>query len=392
MKDSNFIQFGYWDSLKKGLMAGEKLYHDLKRMEVAYLDQNKREYEITKHISLAQLDPIALLRLKQTGECFVSIPEALFDIDFAGHYMRRIKAVNVTIPCVTGPYTGINCTFTLLKSSVRHSSALPGGRYGRPAHEQDSRFTESFGAIQSIVTSSGQNDSGLFEQNLHDERYLPFEGHGAISEWRIELPKQLRQFDYDTISDVILHLRYTARDGGATLKQQAATDLQHAIEAMELEEERRGRFRLFSVKHEFPTEWHQFQQPGDSPQLLHLDITSERFPLQTKNFPIEITRIDVFVKLQNGETLPANVDVQLGDSTPSTTFTRSEGPRTGPQLWHAEIGSPTRDAPVSLGSRWTLAFKATTGDTATAYRFPQGAPDDILIVCAYTTSSPSPAS
>ena len=48
-------------------------------MDVSYLDQNKREYEITKHISLATLDPIALTRLKEIGECFVTLPEALFD-------------------------------------------------------------------------------------------------------------------------------------------------------------------------------------------------------------------------------------------------------------------------------------------------------------------------
>ena len=62
LRDSSFIQFGYWDSLKKGLLAGERLHHDLKRMEVAYLDQNKREYEITKHVSLALLDPVALVQ------------------------------------------------------------------------------------------------------------------------------------------------------------------------------------------------------------------------------------------------------------------------------------------------------------------------------------------
>jgi len=387
LNDSSFVRFGYWDSLKKGLMAGEKLYHDLKRMEAAYLDQNKREFEITKHISLAELDPIALLRLKLTGECFVSIPEALFDIDFAGHYMRRIKAVNVTIPCVTGPYTGINCTFTLLKSSIRHSSALTGGRYGRAANEPDSRFSESFGAIQSIVTSSGQNDSGLFEQNLRDERYLPFEGNGAVSEWRIELPTQFRQFDYDTISDVVLHMKYTARDGGATLKQHAETELQQEIEAMELEEERHGRFRLFSVRHEFPAEWHRFQQPADStaPQLIHLDITSERFPLQTKYLDISVNRVDVFVKLQSGERMPDNVDVRLGAAaTPSSTFTRNEGPMTGPQLWHAQIPLAAGEAPVNPSSSWTLAFKIT--GAATEYRFPPGMPEDILIVCSYTTS------
>src|SRR5262249_47017534 len=67
LRDSNFIQFGYWDSLRKGLLSGERLYLDLKRMEMAYLDKNKRDYEITKHISLLLHDPLALIALKETG-------------------------------------------------------------------------------------------------------------------------------------------------------------------------------------------------------------------------------------------------------------------------------------------------------------------------------------
>src|SRR4029077_3957999 len=55
--DTSYIQFGYWDSLKKGLLAGDRLSHDLKRLDVAYLDGNKREYELTKHVSLVALAP-----------------------------------------------------------------------------------------------------------------------------------------------------------------------------------------------------------------------------------------------------------------------------------------------------------------------------------------------
>lgn len=53
-----------------------------------------------------------------------------------------------------------------------------------------------------IAASMGQNDAGVFEFSFRDERYMPFEGAGAISAWRIELSKEkdLRQFDYDTIS------------------------------------------------------------------------------------------------------------------------------------------------------------------------------------------------
>ena len=42
---------------------------------MAYHENNKREYELTKHVSLRQLNPLALLALKATGTCEVTIPE-----------------------------------------------------------------------------------------------------------------------------------------------------------------------------------------------------------------------------------------------------------------------------------------------------------------------------
>src|SRR5206468_11196178 len=100
----------------------------------------------------------------------------------------------------------------LLKSSIRIKTNIDES-YAR-ADAEDSRFNDYFGSLQAVVTSTGQNDSGLFETNLRDERYLPFEGSGVISEWQLELPSEVRQFDYDTIPAVILHTRYTARGGG----------------------------------------------------------------------------------------------------------------------------------------------------------------------------------
>jgi len=91
----------------------------------------------------------------------------------------------------------------LLKNSVRKNSTLFDGELSQ-ARRRSARFADSVGAIESIVTSNAQNDSGLFELNLRDECYLPFEGAGAIDEWRLELPKEFKQFDYDRISDVVL--------------------------------------------------------------------------------------------------------------------------------------------------------------------------------------------
>lgn len=249
--DTSFIEFGYWDSLKKGLLAGEKLYYDLKRMEVAYLDQNRRDYEIIRHFSLAMIAPAALLTLKQTGECFVDLPEELFDMDHPGHYLRRIKTLNVTIPCVAGPYTSVNCTVTLLWNTVRRNALLINDKYAREREgdgppRDDSRFTDSIGAIESIVTSSAREDSGLFEQNLQDERYLPFEGAGAVSRWRIQAPKKTNQFDFSTITDVILSLRYTAREGGDLLRTKAMEHLTDWVK------QAGTLFRVFSGRHNFP--------------------------------------------------------------------------------------------------------------------------------------------
>ena len=288
--DETFVQFGYWDSLKKGLLSGEKLYHDLKRIEMAYLDQNRRELEITKHVSLAQVDAMALVSLRQEGRCSVELPEELFDLDYPGHYLRRLKTVSISIPGVTGPYTSVNCTLTLLANRLRRSAEV-GADYQR-TKEGDPRFAENVGAVQSIVTSNGQNDSGLFEGPVRDERYLPFEGAGAISDWQIELPAETNQFDCETITDVILHVRYTARDGGSGLRT-AALDSLSKIQAA-------GGLRLFSARHEMGAEWQRFFSRSQGEYTLTLPLLESRFPFLAAPRTRDITQLQLGFKLASG--------------------------------------------------------------------------------------------
>ena len=183
--NTSFIQFGYWDSLKKGLLSGEKLQYDLRRLETAYLEQNRREFELTKSISLLLLNPLALVKLRETGRCSINLPEEIFDLDFPGHYFRRMKSVSLTLPCVVGPYTTVSCTLRLLKNSIRINTTNGNGYPHLPA--DDDRFVENNIPVKAIAASSAQNNSGVFELSFRDERYLPFEGAGAVSEWSLEL-------------------------------------------------------------------------------------------------------------------------------------------------------------------------------------------------------------
>ena len=170
----------------------------------------------------------------------------------------------VSLPSVVGPYTSVNCTLSLQSSTLRVSPLLNGGVYARDTTQNDPRFIDYFGGVESIVTSGGTNDSGMFETNLRDDRFLPFEGAGAVSNWTLSLPSQLRNFDYTTISDVILHMRITARDAGDPLGSQATTELLAMFDT----QGQSSQALLFCLRYDFPTEWSAFVNGGGNFQVV----------------------------------------------------------------------------------------------------------------------------
>src|SRR5438034_371244 len=342
----DFIKFNYWDGGRRGLLSGEALHLDVKRMEMAYHDNNKRELELTRHVSLRQLDPLALLTLKLTGTCQVTIPEWLYDRDCPGHYMRRIKSIGLSIPSVAGPYTSIHCTLSLVHSSLRKSPVPKDGEYARQGVEDD-RFVDYRGAIQSIVTSGASNDAGMFETNLRDERFLPFEGAGAESTWKLDLPdpKKYPAFDYMTISDVILHVRYTARQGVTAAKVNSALDdlFQQATNG--------ANFALFfSLPHDFPTEWSAFV---NSAADFSATIRKDYFPYFTQGKTINITEMRVYGNAparNHAVGNPANATADLGDNTKLAFTLTAQQDLAGP----TQVMTRTRNGSAFLVVRYTL--------------------------------------
>ncbi len=297
LSESNYVRFGYWDSLHKGLLAGERLAYDLTRLEASHMELNHREYELRKTVSLAQVAPQALIALREAGECFVSLPELLFDLDYPGHYMRRLKTVSLTIPCIAGPYTGVHATVSLVGSAIRMSDD--------PSVDP----VRSTGAVESIATSSGQNDAGMFELNLHDDRYLPFEGQGAISDWHVVLDPDSNRFDFSTITDVLLNVSYTARPGGSELHD-AAVDALPSFQQV----------AFFDAAHDFSDSWYRFLNPADEPagNVLALDFTG-RFPFQPRGADVEIAGIDVYLSLDAPGTNHVTLGLHAADAVGQPT-------------------------------------------------------------------------
>ena len=102
------------------------------------------------------------------------------------------------------------------------------------------------------------------------------------------------QFDYDTITDVVLHIRYTARDGGEPLRNAASANLRGQIAAGTAA----GSTRLLSVRHEFSSAWSRFTDapPGDgsadAPRpALTLDLRREHYPFFAGAVPSAFTQV-----------------------------------------------------------------------------------------------------
>jgi len=386
LTDSSYINFGYWDSLKKGLMSGEKLQYDLRRLDSAYVEKNRREFELTKHISLALHDPLALIRLRETGRCFFQLPEEIFDLDYSGHYFRRIKSVSMTLPCVVGPYTTAACTLRLLKNSLRIVTTNGDNGYPRNTDDQglpadDERFIENNIPVKAIAASNAQNDSGVFELNFRDERYLPFEGAGVVSDWSLELfndprtnnpdpdapdfGRPLRQFDYSTISDVVLHVKYTAREDAGLFKNNAVSHLRDYFG----QDDASRSIRMFDLRQEFPAQWHRFLHPANPADgnVFEFEMSSDLFPLKDAGKTLKINTIWLVARATDPGSYSITMSPPLPEPPPPNVNVRELAPSNEYGGLHLDINNDVAgfgvevvpgDPPVA----WRLRMRRPGGD------------------------------
>lgn len=313
-----------WSGERAGLLAGESLLLELQRLEASYLLTNTRQLEIEQSFSLAQYYPAKLIDLRQTGECDFEIPEFLFDLSYPGHYYRRIKAVRLSMPCVIGPHASVGATLTMTGSRLRD------------APEVDKALTEvPLRHAPTIAVSTAQGDAGVFEFNFRDERLLPFEGMGAISSWSLRLPKQIRPFQYETISDVILRISYTARqddrlrDAVDTATGAILTRLRDAAPQIAI-----------SLRRDFPSVWAKFKEAlaVDGRYVAEVVLTELNYPWWLRGRLVEEEDVELhalFDTIDNART----VDAQINGGNIDTL-----------------LGAP--EPPPEYGNRWSLVFAA----------------------------------
>ncbi|TCM99047.1 virulence plasmid A protein [Paenibacillus sp. BK033] len=305
-RQDEFLQFDYWDNLHRGLLAGEGLLLALSQMEKAYLFNNSRDLELEKTVSLLSLDPVKFMAFKggmqggtgTQGKLDFEFSEKLFDFDFPGHYCRKIKSIAISIPAVVGPYQNINAILVQNRNSVvvQSDDKISGVKYlldpANPLPGTD--VLRQSRLAQQVAVTRGMNDSGLFVLDFRDDRYLPFEGTGAVSSWTLSLPPETNRFDFANISDVIVKIQYTAKDGGTDFANQVR-QLLHADNAPYPYTPA----KIIDLKQAFPSEWFALFSPPAAQGV------------QQISFPI--TDRTILTHLSNVSLLSATVLVQTSN-------------------------------------------------------------------------------
>jgi hypothetical protein len=223
-----------WLDNRHGLTAGEHLRGHLLRMERQYLQRHERRLELIKTVSLRQLfedevDPqpgidswnAALTQLKESGTLEFTLTQLSFDRDHPGHYCRQISSVEVDLPVLVGPFENVRATLLQISSMTATKASIPAVEYlygtGTGVAPADVQFNLRSG--QQIALSMGIADNGMTAMRPDDGMLNPFENTGAVSRWSVNFPwadEEPQRAVLDSLTDIIVRLRYTAKAGEST--------------------------------------------------------------------------------------------------------------------------------------------------------------------------------
>jgi len=240
---STYITPTHWDSLRKGLLAGEALLLQLDQMEKSHLAQDSRFIEIEKTISMNNTYKGALTLLQFKGACEFKLNEEIFDKDYPGHYFRVIKTIELTIVTQRDlawypeleEYKPVNVTLIQLGNKTLLKPDLNGVKYLMGRDDGSEEFVRvNWRANQQVAVSKvNLRDAGMFYMDfIFDNRYFPFEGTGLVSSWRLEIPHasnpDLLNGSSLDISDVLITIRYTAKSERGRFKTEVENLLRSA--------------------------------------------------------------------------------------------------------------------------------------------------------------------
>jgi hypothetical protein len=234
-----------------------------------------------------------------------------FDRDFPGHYMRMIKSITLTFTALVPPNEGIHATF--------RNNGLSKIMVGPPFTQAKTLLRQP----ESISVTVPNNGSGLFEIRLEDELLLPFENSGVETFWTLELPKGANRFDFDSLADVSMTVRYTAlesQDYRDKVLRQIGVEKVEPVTMRRYIEANRDSKAFCSLRNRFPDAWYHFHNPVFLPAPAaygygpgqNLPPYGLGFKLKPSQFPPNETNHTITsIVIAAGGPLPGKIPVEI---------------------------------------------------------------------------------
>src|SRR5207302_7872789 len=117
---AGIIQADYWSAPgdtsgtggtdRKGLTSSARLLQDIYQLDQYAFETEKRKLQLSRTISLAQLDPYEFQRFRESGVMRFTTSLEDFDRETPGHYLRLIRRVRTSVIALIPPSQGIRAS------------------------------------------------------------------------------------------------------------------------------------------------------------------------------------------------------------------------------------------------------------------------------------------
>jgi Tc toxin complex TcA C-terminal TcB-binding domain len=352
---------------RRGITGSARLLADIVQLDQHAFLTDRRKLQLTKTFSLARLFSIEFEQFRQTGVLTIGTPQAMFDRDFPGHYLRLVKRVRTSVIALITPTDGIHAT---LSTSGTSRVVIGGDTFRNVVVLRDP---------ETIGLSSPRDATGLFElvPDSQPELLLPFEGSGVDTVWRFELPRAANPFDYSTIADILLTIEYTALNS-FDYRQQVIQTLDPELSLD----------RPFSFRQQFPDQWYDLNNPDQTPAPMLVRFKTARGDFLPNVDDLKIENLVLYFAPTNGQTVEiGGVRLLFKNSSDQTPVGGSADSVDGVISTRRTNGSnwlPMTGNRPPIGD-WELALPT---DETTKKLFKNEEIADILFVITYSGRAP----
>lgn len=305
---SSFIVPDYWQVTpgqlgqtgpdRRGITGSVRLLQDIVRLDQHAFDTDRRKLHLSQTIAVSQIAAYELEQFRQTGVLTFGTPQALFDSDFPGHYLRLARQVSVSLIALVPPGRGLRAT---LSASGVSRAVVARGAFQTVTLQREP---------ETIALTAPINANGLFQLEPEGGLLRPFEGMGVDTVWQLHLPKAANPFDFRSIADVLLTIEYTALDS-AEYRDQVIRSLNRTFSGD----------RSFSVRDQFPDAWYELHNPDTVDPARRMRVT---LPVTSDDLPphisgLGIAHVTAFIvraeALTDEVTIPALMHTVNGQTT-----------------------------------------------------------------------------